>query len=403
MKIADIKLFDNLTDVYYFNRFSKAKITIDQGGTYSGKTYSTIQNIIDFALENNNSVSTITAFTYNKLEEDSLRHFKRIIQDDKIARWFIDPSLVRGPYRLVNGSMIEFRVYDSVGKARGPKRELLYISEANMVPWDIADQLITRTEMKVYIDYNPVNEFWVHDELLHRDNVELIISNYTHNKFITKEKIQEIEGYYLRYLETKSDYDLNKWRVYGLGQTGIVEGMVIPHIRRISQFPDPYYLKNNAYVYGLDFGFTHDPTAICKIGIRNGNNETGEGRIVGKQIFYRTGVNSFDLPDLFPALGITKKDTIVADRANGEAIDLLNRKGYNVLKADKGPGSIKPGIELINKHGIDITVDSEEWFIEQKNYEYRKTLGRYDKNMPLDKFNHLWDGCRYALHWKNKR
>lgn len=399
MKIADVKLFDNLTDVYYFNRFSKAKITIDQGGTYSGKTYSTIQNIIDFALENNNSVSTITAFTYNKLEEDSLRHFKRIIQDDKIARWFIDPSLVRGPYRLVNGSMIEFRVYDSVGKARGPKRELLYISEANMVPWDIADQLITRTEMKVYIDYNPVNEFWVHDELLHRDNVELIISNYTHNKFITKEKIQEIEGYYLRYLETKSDYDLNKWRVYGLGQTGIVEGMVIPHVRRISQFPDPYYLKNNAHVYGLDFGFTHDPTAICKVGIRNGNNETGEGRIVGKQMFYRTGVNSFDLPDLFPALGITKKDTIVADRANGEAIDLLNRKGYNVLKADKGPGSVKSGIELINKHGIDITVDSEEWFIEQKNYEYRKTLGRYDKNMPLDKFNHLWDGCRYAANF----
>ncbi|MBK8736548.1 MAG: hypothetical protein IPL98_11885 [Saprospiraceae bacterium] len=65
--------------------------------------------------------------------------------------------------------------------------------------------------------------------------------------------------------------------------------MVIPHVRRISQFPDPYYLKNNAYVYGLDFGFTHDPTAICKIGIRNGNNETGEVSIVGKQIFYRTG------------------------------------------------------------------------------------------------------------------
>ena len=246
MKIADIKLFDNLTDVYYFNRFSKAKITVNQGGTYSSKTYSIIQNIIDFAIENNNTISTITAFTYNKLEEDSLRHFKRIMQEDKVRRWFVDPSLVRGPYRLINGSIIEFRVYDSVGKARGPKRDLLYISEANMVPWDIADQLITRTEMKVYIDYNPVNEFWVHDELLHRDNVELIISNYTHNKFITKEKIQEIEGYYLRYLETKSDYDLNKWRVYGLGQTGIVEGMVIPHVRRISQFPDPYYLKNNA-------------------------------------------------------------------------------------------------------------------------------------------------------------
>lgn len=388
------------TDVYFHNRFCKKKIVINQGGTYSSKTYSIIQNIIDFAIENPLSISTVTAGTYPQLTQDALRIFKKLISDKKVGMWFTNAELKRGPYQLHNGAIIEFAIFNSIGKARGSKRDLLYISEANNLPYDIAEQLIKRTEQKVFIDYNPVTEFWAHEELLHLAITGYIQSNFKHNQYNTEEKVNEILGYYKRYLETGSEYDLNKWKVYGLGETGIVEGLVFPNIRRITEFPDPYYLRRlndgNHFAFGIDFGYAHDPTAICKIGVRNGLNESGVDRLVGKQIFYQSGYNSFDLNNLLPSLGITKKDTLIADPSHGEAIDVLVRKGWNAIRAAKPSGSIKSGIELINKHGIDITVDSAEWLTEQKEYQYRKTLGRYDKNIPIDKSNHLWDGARYA-------
>jgi hypothetical protein len=79
---------------------------------------------------------------------------------------------------------------------------------------------------------------------------------------------------------------------------------------------------------------------------------------------------------------------------------VLVRQGMeHAIRAAKPSGSIKSGIELINKHGIDLTVDSNDWLIEQKQYQYRKTLGRYDKNVPIDKFNHAWDAARYAASY----
>ncbi len=399
-----VKVWDQTpTDVYFHNRLCKKKIVVNQGGTYSSKTYSIVQNIIDFAIENPLSVSTITAGSYPQLKQDALRIFKKLIIEPLVNRWIQNPESVVGAYRFYNGSIIEFAIYDDIGKARGAKRDLLYISEANNLHYDIAEQLIKRTEKKVFIDYNPVSEFWVHEELLHLPITGYIQSNYKHNQYNTAEKVSEIEGYYARYLETRSEYDLNKWKVYGLGETGIVEGLVFPNIRRITEFPDNYYLRQSTsghhFVYGVDFGYSFDPTAIVKTGVRNGNNESGVDRLVGKQMFYQTGFNSFELSSLLPTLGITKQDILIADPSHGEAIDVLAGKGWNIKRAAKPSGSIKSGIELINKHGIDLTVDSNEWLTEQKQYQYRKTLGRYDKNVPIDKYNHAWDAARYAASY----
>lgn len=387
---------DNTTAVYAWNKAATKAIVINQGGTYSGKTIGILQVLIDIAIEEPGSTITVTSQDLPNLKRDALNEFKKLIKVPNVAPFFVNNDLEIGPFKMVNGSVIQFVCFQSAKDAEGAKRDYLYVNEAPGLSWDIFFELLKRTNKRTFIDYNPTAQFWAHEELMHREDCQTIVSTFLDNKFCTEKKRAEILQFYTNYLETKSEYWLNQWRVYGQGKTGIVSGAVFPYVKRISHFPDPYYLRKNSeglsYVYGLDFGYMSDPTAIGKIGVR-----ASDDRIVGQQIFYESGYNAFDLPDLFPKLGIRKGiDIIVADSANMEAIDLLVRHGYRMVAADKRPGSIKAGIDLINKHGIDVTYDSEDWFREQKGYVYRKTAGRYDPDLPIDSQNHMWDLCRYA-------
>jgi phage terminase large subunit len=391
-----IDIWDTVTNVYWWNKSTDKPLVVNQGGTYSGKTIAILQVLIDKGLEEPGARITITTQDFPKLYDDPLKEFKLLISSEKVKPFFVDVSLNRGVYRMHNGSAFTFRCFDDVSKATGSKRDYLYVNEAWGTPFEIFFELWMRTEKQVFIDYNPSKEFWSHQELMHREDCQVFISTFMDNPYCSDKKKKEIFDYYLKYQLSKSEYWLNKWRVYGQGKTGIISGVVFPNIRRISNFPDPYYLRTNkdglSHIYGLDFGYMSDPTAIGKMGIR-----AADQRIVSEEIFYQTGYNAFDLPELFPKLGIRKGiDVVVADSANMEAIDLLVRHGYVMVAAKKDPGSVKAGIDLINKHGLDITINSENALKEQRNYVYRKTHGRYDKDLPVDKDNHFFDQLRYA-------
>ena len=394
--IGTIDIWETVTPVYYWNKSATQPIVINQGGTYSGKTVGILQQLIDKAIEQPGARVTVTAQDFPKLYDDPLKEFKALINQNKVKPVFVDPTLDRGPFKLKNGSEFTFRCFQNYEDAKGAKRDYLYVSEAPGVPYDVFFELWMRTEKQVYVDYNPTARFWAHDKLHPREDAMVIISTFMDNPYVTEKKRQEILAYYLNYIQTGSEEWLNKWRVYGQGKTGTVSGMVIPNYKVVSNFPDPYYLRSNkdglTHVYGLDFGYTSDPTAIGKLGVRAENN-----RIVSQQIFYEQGVNSFDLPEIFPDLGIRKGvDIIVADSANLQAIDLLVRHGYKMVAAKKDPGSVKAGIELINKHGLDVVSGSEDFIEELNRYVYRKTNGIFNKDLPIDAWNHGVDQTRYA-------
>lgn len=394
--IERVDLFEDVTNVYHWNKAATKSIVINQGGTYSGKTIGIDQVLIDLGFDDPGCTITVTSQDLPNLKRDALKEFKKLIKGPRVSWLFENPNLELGPFKMINGSEISFICFQNAKDAEGAKRDYLYVSEAPGLSWDIFFELFKRTNKRTFIDYNPTKEFWAHQELMHRDDCQVIISTFMDNQFCTEKKRNEILDYYRKYQETGSEYWLNQWRVYGQGKTGIISGVVFPNIRRISNFPDPYYLRTNkdglSYIYGLDFGYMSDPTAIGKMGIR-----AVDQRIVSEEIFYQTGYNAFDLPELFPKLGIRKGiDVVVADSANMEAIDLLVRHGYVMVAAKKDPGSVKAGIDLINKHGLDITINSENALKEQRNYVYRKTHGRYDKDLPVDKDNHFFDQLRYA-------
>jgi phage terminase large subunit len=385
----------NKSDTYWHNNLIERQydILLNQGGTGSGKTIGITQNIFDLLVMNPGWRATVAGQDLPNLKRGAVNDFQIALRDDPDMRLLIkNPDAKEPIYRLFNDSILEYVAYQNFQDAKAGRREILYVNEANGVQWEIFYELEQRTKFRTFIDYNPTAPFWAHTEIKPLRRTKFIRTNFRDNKYCPEKTVRDMRNLYLKYKESGSVYWENKWRVYGLGLTGIIEGAVFPTVRPVGQFPDRSELK--AFSYGIDFGYVNDPLAIGMNGIRRDN-----GRYVGKELLYETGLSAYSLPEIFPVLGIKKSDPIVADSANMDAIDYLCGKGWNVFPADKSPGSVKSGIELLNACGIDIVQGSLNWFMEAGNYLYRRTEGRYDKNLPIDKDNHLWDQARYFIRW----
>lgn len=380
-----IPLFTSYTDVYYWNKESETFITINQGGTSSSKTYSIMQVIAGMAIEKKRIIQVVGQ-DFPNLYVGAITDFKRLITDSPLLReCMCNPNLDRGPFKFKNGSVIQFITAQTYQDAKSGKRDVLFINEANGISYEIAFELIARTTEKVFIDYNPNSRFWVHYELEGKKNVEFIISNFTHNQYCPENIKLQIYDWKAEYEKTQSLYWKNKWRVYGLGLTGAVEGTIFDNIQLTDFFP--IYAKN--VKYGLDFGFKNNFTALVKLGYYN-------NKMYGKEILYEQALNSVHLAEHLEDIGIPKDAQIIADPANSEAISILQDKGFNIVPAKKGADSIKTGIELIQSMPLYITKDSKNWLVEVDNYKYKKDTNGKFTNTPIDAYNDCFDGCRYV-------
>jgi phage terminase large subunit len=250
------------------------------------------------------------------------------------------------------------------------------VNEANGVHYDIFNELNLRTDKRVFIDYNPNSEFWVHEKLIGNDNVAYFISNFMHNNFVSDSIVEGI-------LKLK-EKDPMLWRVYGLGQTGKIEGTVFDY-RIVDEMP--YNLDKRAF--GLDFGFTNDPTTLVECGI-------SEGEIYGREVIYQTGLTNRDINALFIDYGIRKSEPIFADSADPKSIYELKMYGWNIMPAEKGPDSIPYSINLLKQYGkINLTRGSQNWIKEAQNYKWKEARDGKKLPLPVDAFNHAWDACRY--------
>ena len=163
-----------------------------------------------------------------------------------MAEWWSKGESI---YTLPNGSIIEFFSADMASKVHGPARDRLLLIEAQNIGWEIARQLFVRTRGLVIVEYNPVASFWAQEEIETRKTCVTVHSTYKDNPFLSPEQIAEIEA---------NRKDTNWWTVYGEGKVGTLEGLIYT-FDQIDEMPTDGKLRE---VWGLDFGFTHDPTAI---------------------------------------------------------------------------------------------------------------------------------------------
>jgi len=276
----------------------------------------------------------------------------------------------------VNNSVIEFFSVDNHAKLRGARRDILFINECNNVSYEAFNQLEVRTKKRVYLDFNPVSSFWAHEKVLTRDDTAFLKTTYLDNDALAPEIIKSIEA-------RKSD--VNWWRVYGLGEVGMLEGLVLKNFGIVDSMPTEYKWK----AYGQDFGFTNDPSALIDVTYANGELWLDE-------IIYETGLTNSDLSTKYAENGLLRRSEIIADSAEPKSIEEIHRMGWFIKPAHKGKDSILNGIDILKRYKINITKRSTNLIKEFRNYTWQVDKDGNHINKPIDYYNHGIDAVRYV-------
>jgi phage terminase large subunit len=367
----------------------KARKRVIQGGTSAGKTYAIIPILIDKALRKERLKITVVAETLPAVKEGALDIFKTIMEET--GRW-IDTNWNASSltYTFGNKSRIQFKSFDTEGKAKtSGKRDILFLNEANHIHFPIADALMIRS-IETYIDFNPDNEFWVHTEVLPEHNSEFLLLTYLDNEGLSKETLEDL--LIKKKKAETSDYWANWWKVYGEGQIGNLQGVVFDNWKQVDRIPDGAKLKG----YGMDFGFTNDPTTLIAI-------YEFEGVDYWDEIIYQTQLTNSELSKSMKSKSVSQSVNIVSDSAEPKSIKDLKNMGWSkLLGAEKGKDSINNGINYIQEKEIRVTSHSLNLIKELRSYVWQKDATGKATNKPIDAFNHCIDAIRYYYTLEKK-
>lgn len=351
------------------------KIRAIQGGTSASKTISIIIGLIEYAQKDTApTLTSIVSESMPHLKKGCIRDFKNIMKGHgywKESSWFETDKV----YTFESGSQIEFFGADQADKLRGGRRDRLFINEANNVTFEAFEELEVRTREFVYLDWNPTSEFWFDLNVKnHRSDVEFIIVNYLGNEALDKATRDSIEQRRNR---------KGWWQVYGLGQLGEIEGKIYKDWVIIDELPHEARLER----YGLDFGYTNDPSSLVAIYYYNGGYILDEG-------FYRKGMSNKEIADTIKNLD---NALVIADSAEPKSIDEIKSYNINILPTEKGRDSVRNGIQLVQIQKISVTKRSVNIIREYRNYLWKTDKDGKVINEPEHEFSHSMDAIRYGL------
>ena len=379
-----------VTPVFTRNRATDKKIVVNRGGTRSSKTYSIAQLcalwLVTGEIGKGNYIHKGVWSTVRKhqttLEKTVVRDFEEILQNEG---WYslVDHNKTKKTYSY-KGRLVEFFGADDQQKLRGAKRNILYCNEANELEYrQEFFQLLMRTTDKIFIDFNPDDEdIWINTELEQKrtndkGDVETIVSTYKDNTFLPGTLVEEIE--YLQ--QTDPEF----WKIYGLGEYGNITGLIYENVTFIPAIPE-----NAKFVcYGLDFGFTNDPTAVIEIWKHDKD-------IYLNEMIYENGLTNEDIANRLKELGVTRQQEVICDSAEPKSIEELYRQGINSKPAKKGADSIKNGIDILKRYKINVTNNSTNLRKEFRSYKWAVDRTGNSTGKPIDKFNHAMDAVRYG-------
>ena len=373
--------FKYTTAISRIRRMTARKKVI-QGGTSAGKTLAILAVLIDIAAKNKTEISVVSE-SIPHLRRGAIKDFAKVMQ--WTGRWVADRwNKTLLTYHFANGSIIEFFSADSEARLRGARRQVVYINEANNIDFESYYQLAIRTSEAIYIDFNPTHEFWAHTEVLPEQDAELVILTYNDNEALPDTIKRDIE--LNRTKAETSAYWANWWKVYGLGQVGTLQGAIYEDFEVV----DGIDVSRAKFVaLGLDWGFSNDPTALVAI-YRQGDC------LLIQELLYSTGLTNQDIADKLRSLGITRAWEIVADSAEPKSIEEIYRLGFNIKPAEKGPDSVRNGIDILKRFKLQVTKDSTNLIKELRSYTWATDKEGKNTGVPIDSFNHACDAMRYV-------
>jgi len=354
------------------------RIRVVAGGTSAGKTISILQILIDYAQStapNKPELISVVSESFPHLRRGAMRDFLNIMQSQgyfKDDLW----SKTDYTYTFETGSKIEFFSADQPGKVRGPRRDVLFVNEANNIPYEAFDQLRVRTKSIIWLDYNPTSEYWYYTEIAPHYDHDFITLTYKDNEGLDPQIVADIEAH---------KHNKNWWAVYGLGQLGEAEGKIYKDWAIIDEIPHEARLERR----GLDFGYSNDPSAVVDIYYYNG------GYILDERL-YRKGLSNKAIADFLNNLD-QPMTLIMADSAEPKSIDEIRSYGLTILPTQKGPGSLTQGIQFVQDQRISITKRSINGIREYRNYLWQTDKDGKIINKPEAGNDHFLDAARYGL------
>lgn len=356
------------------------EIRIIQGGRGAGKTISILMIFIYLAMSvRKNLILSIVAESLPNLKSGALRDFEKILKDMGVFSKFHKNATDR-TYKF-GSNIIEFFSVDGEASRLGSRRTHLYINEADNIKFETFLELQGRTSDYTIIDYNPRKRFWAHSELIGQSHVDFLQLTYLDNEFIPEKELNTIMWYKMK-SESGSTYWLNKWKVLGLGELGIADGLIFDNWQEINELPiGATYLGA-----GLDFGFSNDPTAITKI-------YKYDDKIILVESLYKKGLLNSAIARHINNDEELSDGIIICDSSEPKTIAELRTYGIHVLGVKKGKGSILSGIQIMQEYTL--LVMGENILEEFSNYCYQKNKQGESIGVPIDDYNHGIDGIRY--------
>lgn len=364
-------------------------VFVIRGGQGASKTISILQIIIQSLLSSVKE-ATVLSSELSKMKRTVVRDYKKICVDWGVFKTETDYNKSESKHEYFNDSYLDFLGADVNDVGKGFRRDILYINEADKMEIETAVQFISRAGLTI-IDYNPDSLFWG-DDYINENN--FITLTFEDNEYLSASELRSIldykvKGFYnsdlpfdLLFKEEniKNKYWANKWKVYGLGMIGALDGVVYSNWSEIDKVPEDARLLG----YGLDFGYTNDPTAIVEV------YKWNDKRILN-ELCYSKGLSNAKIAEK-----ILTNLPCYCDSAEPKSIDELKLLKVNAFGVTKGADSINYGIGIVQEESYLVTSSSKNLIDEFQKYTWAKDKKTNEPlNKPIDKYNHAMDALRY--------
>ena len=378
-------IFDRNIEAYYAGQ----GLIVNQGGQGSSKTYSILQLlylILKYSVDP--LIASMCSYALPHLKIGIIRDLYKIM-----VQFGQDPDAIHNRtdhfFKIGNSTLEYFGIRDNYSKVHGPRRDLLFINEANnKVTYDDFDNLNQRTHITTFLDYNPRAEFWLHDDVLPHFDHTLIKSTFLDNPWLPQAELNKI-----LWKKDKPQF-ANWWKVYGEGEIGVLEGQIFVN------WDYGEFDTTLPYGFGLDFGFHPDPDAMVKEAI-----DEKRKIIYLDEVMYQSGQSTDDLNTAVLERIENIKDLIVAESANPRTIADLKAKTGKIktmplnVQPVKKDGTVSEWLKKLQDYQIIITKGSYNLAKELNNYVWSDEKA----GIPVDAWNHLIDGARYYYMYQKQK
>ena len=360
-------------------RDSKAKTILHVGGAGSSKSWSLAQLMIIKLVSEENKKIGICRKTFPALRMTAMDLVLKLLQSYGIYN-LNNHNKTNNVYQH-NSNQIQFFSLDDPEKIKSADFNYIWMEEAS--EFTLEDYMVMKLRLRhptkerepnqIFLSLNPTDAHgWIPTNLVHQEDVEVIKSTFLDNPFLSKE--------YVKTITDLINQDENAYRVYALGEWGLLQRRIYTNYKIISHLPD---MKEAKWCYGLDFGLVN-PSALLKVYLLDGQFYLDER-------LYRSNMTNADIIEF-----LTHEDRgdIYGDPTEKQMIEEIFRAGFNAYDGHK---TVKEGLDLCQRQTLFITKDSINLIKEIDSYQWKEDKNGNVLPEPVKFNDHLVDCMRWAI------